>query len=49
MDPSGGGVRYRRGALKRGALAGYSCGVGLVGMSSIALALISKAVSSIVF
>ncbi len=30
-------------------LAGYSCGMGLVGMSSIALALISKAVSSIVF
>ena len=29
MDPSGGGVRYRRGALKRGALAGYSCGVGI--------------------
>ena len=29
-------------------LAGYSCGMGLVGMSSIALALISKAVSSIV-
>ena len=30
-------------------LAGYSCGMGLVGMSSIAVALISKAVSSIVF
>ena len=30
-------------------LAGYSCGMGLIGMSSIALALISKAVSSIVF
>ncbi|NKB66519.1 MAG: peptide transporter [Candidatus Latescibacteria bacterium] len=30
-------------------LAGYSCGIGLVGMSSIAVALISKAVSNIVF
>ncbi len=30
-------------------LAGYSCGIGLVGMSSIALALISKSVSHIVF
>ena len=30
-------------------LAGYSCGVGLIGMSSIALALISKAVSQVVF
>ena len=30
-------------------LAGYSCGMGLVGMTSIAMALISKAVSSIVF
>ena len=30
-------------------LAGYSCGMGLVGMTSISLALISKAVSSIVF
>ena len=30
-------------------LAGYSCGMGLVGMSSIAVALISKAVSNIVF
>ncbi len=30
-------------------LAGYSCGVGLIGMSSIAIALISKAVSQVVF
>ena len=30
-------------------LAGYSCGVGLIGMSSIAIALISKAVSRVVF
>jgi hypothetical protein len=30
-------------------LAGYSCGMGLVGMSSISVALISKAVSNIVF
>lgn len=30
-------------------LAGYSCGMGLIGMTSIAIALISKAVSQIVF
>ena len=30
-------------------LAGYSCGVGLIGMTSIAIALISKAVSQVVF
>ena len=30
-------------------LAGYSCGVGLIGMTSIALALISKAVSQVIF
>jgi len=30
-------------------LAGYSCGMGLIGMTSIAVALISKAVSSVVF
>lgn len=30
-------------------LAGYSCGTGLVGMTAIAVALISKAVSSVVF
>jgi hypothetical protein len=30
-------------------LAGYSCGVGLIGMASIAVALISKAVSQVVF
>ena len=30
-------------------LAGYSCGMGLIGMTSIAIALISKAVSSVVF
>ena len=30
-------------------LAGYSCGVGLIGMSSVAIALISKAVSQVVF
>ena len=30
-------------------LAGYSCGTGLIGMMAIAIALISKAVSSIVF
>ena len=29
--------------------AGYSCGVGLIGMTSIALALISKAVSQVIF
>ena len=30
-------------------LAGYSCGMGLIGMTSIAVALISKAVSQVVF
>ena len=30
-------------------LAGYSCGVGLIGMTAIAIALISKAVSQVVF
>ena len=30
-------------------LAGYSCGVGLIGMTSIAVALISKAISQVVF
>ena len=30
-------------------LAGYSCGVGLIGMTSIAIALISKAVSQVIF
>ena len=30
-------------------LAGYSCGIGLIGMTSVALVLISKAVSQIVF
>ena len=30
-------------------LAGYSCGMGLIGMASISLALISKAVSQVVF
>jgi hypothetical protein len=30
-------------------LAGYSCGMGLIGMTSIAIALISKAVSSVVY
>jgi hypothetical protein len=30
-------------------LAGYSCGVGLIGMTSIAIALISKAVSQVMF
>jgi hypothetical protein len=30
-------------------LAGYSCGVGLIGMTSIAIALISKSVSQVVF
>ena len=30
-------------------LAGYSCGVGLIGMTSIAVALISKAVSPVMF
>ena len=30
-------------------LAGYSCGVGLIGMTSIAIALISKAVSQVSF
>ena len=30
-------------------LAGYSCGVGLIGMTSIAVALISKAVSQVIF
>jgi hypothetical protein len=30
-------------------LAGYSCGVGLIGMTAIAIALISKAVSPVVF
>ena len=30
-------------------LAGYSCGTGLIGMTAIAIALISKAVSTIVF
>ena len=29
--------------------AGYSCGVGLIGMTSIAEALISKAVSQVIF
>jgi hypothetical protein len=30
-------------------LAGYSCGMGLIGMTSISIALISKAVSQVVF
>ncbi len=30
-------------------LAGYSCGMGLIGMTSVAIALISKAVSTIAF
>ena len=46
--------RRRFGAVKWRAyapilLAGYSCGMGLIGMTSIAIALISKAVSQIVF